>query len=167
MLPHAWSYVFLIVTHDVCHTTYNGPRVHDALPASDDCLRLIRCIIEPPDHLTGHNLSVLRSHIDAHTENHEHMVHAVDSHGIDVTQSVAASNPTLHVGVVYKRVEEVCRRYQVLSWVVFVLCHTTVGCLLSDGAIPDIFQILKEGSGRHLAPSPLEGGVADQTEIFV
>jgi hypothetical protein len=167
MLPCVWSDVFLIVTHDVCHATYNGPRIHDALPASDECIRLIRCIVEPPDHLTSYYLSVLLSHLDAHTENHEHVVYSVDSHGIDIAHCVAASNPPLHVGIIHKRVEEVCRRDQVFSRVVFVLCHATIGGLLSDGAIPDIFQILKEGSGRHLAASPLEGGVADQTEIFV
>jgi hypothetical protein len=167
MLPRVWSNVFLIVAHDVCHPAYDGPWVHDALPASYESLSFIRSVIKPPDHLTSHYLSLLLCHLDAHSENHEHVVYAVDSHGIDVTDCVAASNPTLHVGVVHKRVEEVCRRDQVLSRVVFVLCHATVGGLLSDGAIPDIFQILKEGSGRYLAPSPLEGCVADQTEIFV
>jgi hypothetical protein len=97
------------MTHYIRDSANNGPWVHDALSARDQCLRLKCAIIKPSDHFTSDYLSVFFQHLKTHSKDHEHMVDSVDAHRVDVTQSVAASDATLHVGVVYKGVEEICR----------------------------------------------------------
>ena len=43
-----------------------------------------------------------------------------------------------------------------------VFGDTAVGGLFGYGAIPDVFQVLKERGRRYLAASAFEGGVGDQ-----
>ena len=149
------------MTYNISHSTDYRPLIHDALPSSNNSARLNSAVIEPSNHLPRHYLSLMLLHLETHAQYHEHVVHSVDAHRVDITQSVATGYPSLHVGVVHKRVKEVCRGYQVLCRVMQVFGHAAIRGLLSDGAIPDIFQVTKESRGRNFATSSLERGERD------
>ena len=102
------------MTYYISHSTNYRPLIHDTLPASNNCARLNSAVIEPSNHLPRHYLSLMLLHLETHAQYHEHVVHPVDTHRVDITQSVATGYPSLHVGVVHKRVKEVCRGYQLL-----------------------------------------------------
>lgn len=114
MFASVWSYVLFFMTNNICNTANNGPRVHHALPTSYHCLCLQRSIIEPAYHLPCYDFSVLLLHLQADSQDHQHVVNSVDAHGVDVTHCVAARDSPLHVGVIDQRIEKVCRRDQML-----------------------------------------------------
>lgn len=143
------------MTDYVCNPSNYRPWIHHTLPSSDQCLSLNGAVIEPSYHFTSDYFSILLKHLQTDPQYHQHVVNSVDPHSIDVTDSVATSNSPLHIRVIYQGVEKVCCRNEVLCWVVEILCHATIRSLLSNGAVPDIFQVLEESSGRDFASSSL------------
>ena len=101
---------FVFVTHDVSNSSDHRPRVHNALPSGDFRVGFRGAVIEPSHHFTSHDLSILLLHLEGDAENHEHMIHSRDAHGIDVREHVAARDSPLQIWILNQRVEEVCRR---------------------------------------------------------
>mmetsp|Transcript_3960 Transcript_3960/g.11250 ORF Transcript_3960/g.11250 Transcript_3960/m.11250 type:complete len:291 (+) Transcript_3960:1734-2606(+) len=93
----------------------NWPGIQNGLPACDGRLGLIARIAEPPDHLLGANGPLIFRHIPAGRKQHQDKVAVFHPLRIQVRQHVGGPDPSLQVGRVHEREEEVSGADAVVS----------------------------------------------------
>ena len=93
--------VLVLTTDDVGYSTYDWPRIHDALASGYQSASFSCAIVKAAYHLACNNLSCVLWHLKTYAKDHEHVVNSVDAHRVYVTQGVAARNAALDIGVVY------------------------------------------------------------------
>lgn len=101
--------IVLVLAHDDGRAANHGPRIHDALSASDHGLRLDCTIIEASHHFTCDDLPFLFCHLQRNTEDHENVVDSINAHGIYIRDDVCAGQSALNVRIFNEWIEKVSR----------------------------------------------------------